>query len=747
MAVSKEKFMALFLDEFRENLLAAENQIIVLKNDQGNSDALALLLRTLHTIKGAARLLQFGRIERLVHGLENVFKGVREGRYAIDARLARFFFIGLDHLRFAAAAIQEGRGEELPGLEGLLEACEKISANEAFDVMALEPLPAVTPAVVAAAGPLAAAQAAVAPLAGPAASAVFSAGSGLSNQAIDASIRVDAATIDRSISLVNTLTVRQLRLRSGVSQLESLERHLDEAVRQGEDLRALRKKISGVSRQLRQYRNLYSDQLFEIEHGTHELRDAVISMRMLPLSTVLEHLPRMVEEAAEALGKDVRIAIRGDSVHLDRTVLSKLSDPLIHLVRNAIDHGIESPEERSRAGKPAWGLVEIDCRTEGNRISVTIRDDGRGLDYESIRQKAISLWPENAPDIKLMGNDELVRFLFRAGFSTRSSSTTLSGRGIGLDIVKTNIEAAKGQIQLDSAAGVGCTFTLLLPVSASTMDGMFVLAAGSKYYIPSSAITRTLLLDSTDVFHIRQKEMFALDGLNIAISDLSVCLQLDRRPEKAGKVAVLLVRGASDLVGLRVDKILGYDSLVYQSLPASLRRNTLIQGVVFDSAFDIIPILNMWAVLDRLRSVRLMDTHKRFSSASQLDRPSILVVDDSISTREIEVSMLSLEGYDVIGAVDGVDALEKIHAMRFDLIVSDLNMPRMDGMKLLENIRNDEATKATPVILVTTVDEAATKARAEALGVSKYILKSSFEQDNLISSVRQLLAALKEPRL
>jgi CheY-like chemotaxis protein len=411
----------------------------------------------------------------------------------------------------------------------------------------------------------------------------------------------------------------------------------------------------------------------------------------------------------------------------------------MHLVRNAIDHGIEAPEARAASGKPARGLVRIECRTEGSRISITVSDDGGGLDYPAIRAKAISLWPEDEAEIRQMGDESLVRFLFRPGFTTRATSTALSGRGIGLDIVKTNIEAAKGQIQLDSTPGAGCRFTLLLPVSASTMDGMFVLCSGKKYFIPASAITRTLLVDPTDCFRIRQKEMFSLEGVNIPLAELATSLQVERQEGKARKLPVLLVRGPADTIGIAVDRILSYESLVYQPLPKGLRRNSLVQGIVFDSSFNIIPILNMWAVLDRLRSVRIMDTHRRFTAAKQVERPAILVVDDSISTREIEMSMLELEGYEVLGAVDGVDALEKIRAGRFDLIVSDLNMPRMDGLKLLENIRSDEALKGLPVIFVSTVNEPETRRKAELLGVDRYILKSSFEQDNLISTVRELI--------
>jgi chemotaxis protein histidine kinase CheA/ActR/RegA family two-component response regulator len=753
MAISKEKFLKLFLGEFRENLQGAENQIILLKNDLENTDALANLLRMLHTMKGSTRMLQFGNMEKLVHGTETVFKGVREGRYQVDSRLVRFFFIIADHLRFAADSIEKGDGDIVPDQELLLAACEKLGANESFDLASIAPLAPAAPAATIEQAPpepkeIPADPASSQPPApkkkhqkAPEGKADIAPQQDSRQEHLDTSIRVDSETIDHSINLVNTLTIRQLRLRTATDTFDRVEKEIVQAYRETQDIKALKRQLADICRSLRIYRSKYSDQIFEIEHGTQELRDTVIGMRMLPLSVILDRFPRMVEETASGIGKDVSVSIHGDSVRLDRTVLSKLSDPLIHIVRNAVDHGIESPELRQQAGKPARGSVRIECKTEGSRVSVMVSDDGRGLDYPAIRAKALSLWPDEEPQIRQMTNEDLVRYLFLPGFTTKEVSTTLSGRGIGLDIVKTNIEAVKGQIQLESVSGHGCTFTLLLPISASTMDGMFVLCSGKKYFIPGSAIMRTVLIDSSDCFRILQKDMFNLEGVNIPLSELAIGLQAEQLDRKTKKIPILLVRGPAEIIGIAVDRILGYDSLVYQALPRSLRANALVQGVVFDDSFNIIPILNMWVILDRLRSVRIMDTHRRFDATSQREKPTILVVDDSISTREIEVSMLELEGYNVIGAIDGVDALEKIHNRHFDIVVSDLNMPRMDGLKLLENVRRDEAFKNLPFIFVTTMDEPETRKKAESLGAQKYILKSSFEQDNLLSTVRDLLAA------
>jgi len=752
MALSKEKFLRIFLDEFQENLLSAENQVVLLKGDKENTDALATLLRTLHTIKGSSRLLQFTNIEQLIHGTETVFKGVRDGRYSIDTLIVRFFFIVADHLRYASDSIKKGENDIIPELDLLLTACEKLSANEPFDLFTIKPIAkeeAEKTEVAKIEKPKAESETKEEPshivskepihLQKPSLPETLA-----HSIKIESSIRVDSQTIDKSINLVNTLTIRQLRLRSASEQMDDFEKKLTQVYRSAHDLKTLRKELSNISRSIRLFKTQYEEQLFEIEHGTLELRDTIIGMRMLPLSVILERFPRMVEETASSLGKDVSLIISGDGVRVDSTVLAKLSDPLLHLVRNAIDHGVETGEERVKKGKSAKATIRIDCKTEGSRISVEVSDDGAGLDYAAIKAKAIKLWPENEADINQLSHEDLVPFLFKPGFSTKTNTSTISGRGVGLDIVKVNIESARGQVQLKSKPGEGSTFTLLLPVSASTMDGMFVLCSGKKYFIPAAAISRTLLVDASACFKVREKEMFTLEGVNIPLFELATGLQVEQTERKSNNLSVLLVRGPAETIGLVVEKILGYDSLVYQALPNGLKKNNLVQGIVFNTSFNIIPILNMWAILDTLRSVRVMDTRKRFTGALQQEKISILVADDSVSTREIEISMLELEGYSVVGAVDGLDALEKIRSSRFNLVVSDLNMPRMDGLKLLENIRSDEALANLPVIFVTTVDEGESRKRAEALGVNRYILKSSFEQDNLISAVKELVSGSGE---
>jgi two-component system, chemotaxis family, sensor kinase CheA len=749
MAIEKERFLRLFLEEFRENIRSAERDLIGLKNDPGSSDALSSLLRALHTMKGSSRMLQYSSIEKLIHGTESVFKAVKDGRFTVDSRIVRFFFIIADRLRLSCDSLEAGAGEAISDLDDYLVMCEKISANEAFDLSALakdspksETQPALPPKTRGKNRKKAAPHE-------PEKASPVSISEGLDGTesrpetpglSTEASIRVDALSIDRAINLVNTLSIRQLRLKSANDELERLEKRLTKFRTETDDVKEIGRRTKELARGIRNFRTAYSEQLFEIQYGTQELRDTVISMRMIPLSTIIDRFPRMVEQTAMDLGKEISLSINGSSVHLDRTVLEKVTDPLIHLIRNAVDHGIESPGLREQTGKARQGSICISCKAEGNRVSISVADDGSGFHYEDIRERAKSNWPDQIDEIKAMSNDELLRFIFKSGFTTKPTATDISGRGIGLDIVKANIESVKGQILIDSRQGEGTTFTLLLPVSASTIDGMFVRAGGSVFFIPAAAIRRTLLLDRDECFRLMQKEVFSLEGMNVPLYDLAVGLKLEPKESSSKKIPVLLIRGPTETVGIAVERILGYDSLVFQPLPASIKDLALVQGIVFDENFSIIPIINMWVLIERLRSVRVMETHKRYSLEAGKSKPMVLVVDDSISTREIEESMLELEGFDAVGARDGVDALEKLRGGRFDVIITDIAMPRMDGVKLLENVSRDEALAKIPVIVVSTAEDPETRKRVTELGAKRYIQKSSFDQDNLILAVKDLLS-------
>jgi two-component system chemotaxis sensor kinase CheA len=474
-----------------------------------------------------------------------------------------------------------------------------------------------------------------------------------------------------------------------------------------------------------------------LEANTVELQEEIFSLRMLPLELVLGSLPKMVEETAILLGKNVDFSVSGSDLMIDKIILESLHDPIIHLVRNAIDHGIETSEERQQKGKSATAHLTISCYLESGNIMISIQDDGRGLDYEKIRQKALRLYPAQAEEILAMDPVALHGYIFTSGFSTRDQAQELSGRGVGMDIVKHNIEAIKGRITLQSETDQGTEFLLTLPLSLATVEGFFVRCAEEKFLIPSTFVQEVLSVKRSQHVHLGQKEAIRLRDKIIPIYYLSSILGKNGTGTTQEKHFVLVVESVGNMIGIVVDAILQYDSLIYKPLPPNLGNLDLLQGIVFDESYNIINILFVPALMERFKHVRLPG--KVVSADATRQRHTVLVVDDSYSTREIERSILELENYHVVTAGDGLDGLEKLQQHQVDLIITDIRMPRLDGLGFVERVRQQPQHARTPIIVVSTVDDSETRQQFIAKQVNSFIVKADFERGNLAAEVNKLL--------
>jgi two-component system chemotaxis sensor kinase CheA len=425
-------------------------------------------------------------------------------------------------------------------------------------------------------------------------------------------------------------------------------------------------------------------------------------------------------------------------VDLDRMVLEHLKDPLIHIVRNSVDHGIEPPLDREQAGKSRTGTIRIQCALESGACAIRISDDGRGFDYDKIRRKAVATGAYREDEIARVDENALNLLLFTPGFSTKDEVSAVSGRGVGLDIVRHEIESIKGKISVKSAAGQGSEFVLSLPLSLATCSGFFVAVAGQRYLIPSAYIEEILIYRKADeVICMNRRSVLVHDKI-VPIYYLGTLLGNAENEDPESYHAVV-VEYLGDLIGIIVDEVQQHASIIYKPLPPCLAELKPVQGFVYDENFDMVPILVVPEIVQRFRRSRGIDGKKRFS-VDRSEYRRLLVVDDSFSTREIEKSILSMNGYQVETAVDGIEALEMLRAQRFDLIVTDINMPRMDGATLIENVRRDEKYRAVPILVVSSESDNEKRQQLMSLGANGYILKADFDRGNLAQEVRYLLA-------
>jgi len=763
MALDRNAFIANYLDELKEQLTVVDTEILRLKQDPGREESLTTLLRSLHTIKGSSRMLKFNVTESLAHGLENVFKGIKEGRYGISKDIVRLVFLSTDAMRRNGVSIGDSAQENLDA-GPFLKVFEQVYSVEPYKLDKLEvpggnraqarppaptspPSPTVdatasasaTPPTVAATPPGAATAPEAKSLPSPdqtPAEPASGQGSKSAQERNRETIRIDLARIDGIVRILNNLIIKQFQFRKEkdlVAKLEETVRDLSPSAKGQKD------GIVELGHLVKDIRKKLNEDLELMERNTFELQEEILSLRMLPLELILGNLGKMVEETAMVLEKEITLTLKGTDLLLDKFILEGLYDPIVHIVRNAIDHGIESPEERKAMGKDPVGHVTFSCAAESGHIVIRIKDDGKGLDYRKIRKRAMELYPTQAEDLAAMDEGGLNAYLFMSGFSTKPEISDLSGRGVGLDIVRHNIEKIKGKITLNSVFGEGTEFVLALPLSLATVDGFFVAAANEKFLIPANFVREVIIIKPTDVRDLLNRRAFVLRNIVVPLYPLSVLLGKEEGdPFDRPKFYVVVVEAFGEIMGIMVDSIIQYTTLIYKPTPTNLAPLSALQGIVFDENFDIITILFVPELMNRCKRIRNIDTRRRFSSARR-ETKRVLVVDDSHTTREIEKSILELENYQVTTAVDGIDGLEKLKEQHYHLIVTDINMPRMDGLTFVENLRKIEAYGDVPVVVISSNENAEYRRQFRNAGATSFIVKSDFERENLVETVKALI--------
>ncbi|MBP7584938.1 MAG: response regulator [Spirochaetes bacterium] len=718
MALKREAFIGQYLDELGDNIKNLDNAIIILKRDPENDEELNRASRLLHTVKGSSRMLKFGTMEKLAHGLESVLKGVKEKRYPVDENIVQLVFVTTERLREGMRLISEN-GSDAMDVTALLDVQARACANEPYSLQALASAQA--PAQARTAAEPAAAES---PAESPASAGDYR------------SIRVKTERIDEIIGRLDTLIINQLQFKKHCDGIRNFEEELKEATGGG----AMdRQAALTLMKTIQKIRKSFVEQIELVERDTFELQERIIGLRMFPLEMILGAMPKMVEEMAMALGKRIRLDVRGGDINIDKVILESIQDPLIHLVRNSADHGIESPEQRLAAGKPAEGRIDISCRGESGSIIITIADDGRGISFDGVRARGIAMFPARKDEIEAMSEGELVSLLFLPGFSTSSRVTELSGRGVGLDIVKFNIEKVKGKISLESAPGSGTVITLTLPLTLATIEGYFVRSGERKFFIPAHFIREVLLVGPEDRIPMLNREAVKVRDRLIPLYSLSVLLDTGEAARKENSF-VLIVESLGSAMAVAIDSVLEYATLIFKSLPENLAGIACIQGIVFDESYNIVTILHMPALIERSKRLTDMDLKTRYAGARKRDR-FVLVVDDSLNSREIQKSILEAAGYGVVTAQDGIEALEKLHGQDVHLVITDISMPRMDGFTLMENVKRDESLRRLPVVVVSNYDDAETSERALKLGAASYIVKSDFDRTNLVEVVDRLIGS------
>jgi two-component system chemotaxis sensor kinase CheA len=473
-----------------------------------------------------------------------------------------------------------------------------------------------------------------------------------------------------------------------------------------------------------------------IERAAVPLEEQVRQVRMLPFLDACEGLYRVVRDLAGVQGKEVELVVENGETELDRSLLDALRDPLVHLVRNAIDHGIELPHVRERAGKPLRARITVAAAVRGAWVEIVVRDDGRGLDVAAIsehaRKKGLAV-----PD----DPSAVARLIFTAGFSTARMITEVSGRGVGLDVVKTQVEQWRGDADVTFEPGQGTCFTLTLPLTLTTIRALLVVAAGQTFAIPSAQVERLVRIGADSLRTIEGREVVLLGKTPVPIGSLSKLFGLPARPHGSSqKSATVVLCVAGQLAAVVVDDLVTEQEVVLKSLGARLKRMKYVSGATILPSGRIAPVLTpSELVRDVVAEPAATSIVPAATASGQPTAKRLILADDSVTTRTLEKSILEAAGYEVITAVDGSDAWHLLQDRGADLVVSDVEMPKMDGFSLTETIRGSKRFKDVPVVLVTALETERDRARGLQAGADAYLPKSTFDQKALLDTIRQLL--------
>ncbi len=766
MMIQDEELRNLYKEASADHIQKIEAGLLHLEKNPLDQAKLEQLLRETHSLKGDSRMLGVKDAETLTHQLEDILGAVKRGERVFTPQVFECLYLGLDAIRKIAHEAITGQSAGISVFHVLAQLMGADSSDEVLQIEetaaqsnggasaqsigeqslvfndAVQTKEAVEPAVEAQA---------LAP-----------------DYQID-TIRVESQKLDKLLTQASELAVTKGQMGDRLAEIEQILAQLEEWNREAfvsrltfEELE--RRLQTSELQPLQNFYNLVESRLeqmgvllnrlrattFEdnakLETVANELESGIHSLRLLPFSTIFNLFPRTVRDLAKQQGKEVNLVIEGGDNSVDKRILEEMKDPLLHLLRNAIDHGIETPQERQRLGKPSTATIRLRGYQVGSTVSIEVIDDGRGLDVEAIKQAAVSRGVRSPQELAQMSTAEIQALIFAPGFSTRTAVTEISGRGVGLDVVRANVDRLKGNIQVEFTPNKGCLFRITMNSSLSTTDALIVRVSQHPYAIPVGFVEAMQLVSPQEVFASEGSQTLPFQGESVTVTWLADLLGLPVQAPTSTKalrsasktIPCIILRLGSERLALLVDTILEQQDIVLKPQSQLLKRTRNISGATILGTGEVCMVLNPPDLFKSARKAIVSVTVKELTEQSQI-KQKILLVEDSIPIRTQMKRILEGAGYDVTAAVDGEDGFNKLRTGSFVAVVSDVQMPNLDGLELTAKIRQLREYKDLPVILVTTLASQEDKRQGAEAGANAYITKGDFEQGVLLDTLRTLI--------
>lgn len=744
-----KKLREAFSGEAGERLASLSSSLLDLEkgaDGEERAQALEVAFREAHSLKGAARSVNLMDIESMCQGMESVFADMKRGGISSSGEL-------FDLLHHCVRAVEdflatpEGERADLTGeASAFMSRIEEIKAGRET-----EKEPAIEKQT---AKPQSSQQ-------GRKSQDRKSQGKPL----VSESVRIPTARLDALFLKAEELISLKLVLGQHVTDLKEIIRSIERWTQRWAEIEPEARALNKIARKGDGWDNLsrfldwnhdfigsLGKEMRGLTKGTEqegrtlglmvdELLDDMKRVSMLPFSTLLDIFPRMIREISRDQGKEVDLIVKGGAVEIDRRILEEMRDPLTHLLRNSVDHGFEAPDKREKQGKPRSGTIEvIISHTEGGKIEIIISDDGVGIDPARVKEKAASLGIITKQEMEQFDDRDALSLVLQSGVSTSPIITEISGRGLGLAIVREKVEKLGGSLSMDAVLGRGASFRMALPVTIATFRGILVQVSDRLFVAPSADMDRTLKVHQDEIKTVENRATIPLDGKALPLVDLARVFGLDQGKDKLnGAFLTVVVLGAGERrIGFRVDEVLGEREVLVKDLGKQLKHVSNISGATILGSGRVVPILNVNDLLTSPPDVALQASDPKEDKRGE-DKKSILVAEDSITSRMLIKSILAGAGYLVTTAVDGLEAYTTLKTGEFDLVVSDIEMPRLNGFELTEKIRSDKKYAEIPVVLVTGLETREDREKGIDAGANAYIVKSSFDQSNLLEVVGRMI--------
>lgn len=772
-----KRLLATFHVEADEHLSAMSSGLLELEKapaDGRTAEIVEKVFREAHSLKGATRAVNLKDAESVCQSLESVFAAVKNQRLAVSPALSDLLYQAIDTLGGLVAPATAAPASHQPDIALLIRRLDDALQGGPItaDVSpAPQPEPAApVPAMAPSDQPPKQASAAPENNRNDGIEAALNPTVLPPPTAVAGTVRVPTAKLDAVMRQAEELLAprlaaaqRTVELHEAASVLAARKKELERMKpalrlieRVGKDecgLRELPKLIEYLDSEPLFLKTLEDRLARLIRAGEHDrralagmadnlLRD-VKEMHLLPFVSLLESFPRFVRDLARDQGKAVAFTIQGDEIEIDRRILEQMKDPLIHLLRNCLDHGIEHSATRREKGKPPQGSILLAImQKDSGKVEILVEDDGAGIDTAKVRQSARKLGLVSADEAEALEEDEALTLIFQSGVTTSPIITDISGRGLGLAIMREKVERLGGSVALESHPGSGASFRIALPLALANFQGVLLRTGEQVFAVPTAHIERVMRVPVEDIRTVENRETIVLDGQAVSLVRLNEVLELPPGPAIAGlsHAAVAVLRLGTLRIAFRVDEVLGEQEVLVKALGPQLARVRNVGGACVLGTGQVVAVLN---VADLLKSAVRRPVASRADIAAEesaeVEKPSILVVEDSITSRSLLKNILESAGYRVATAVDGVDAYTALKTASFDLMVSDVEMPRMDGFDLTAKVRADAQLKELPIVLVTVLESREHRERGVDAGANAYIVKSSFDQSNLLEVVRRFV--------